>query len=116
MCDRRLAIVRVDAVDPILIGLVGRLSRQPVNEEIFRGAAVLDAVAEIDFEAADPGDALDSRQLRLAFLQRAMGPIAFARDFLQMLPQPFSRFSLGKNVGTIRRGHARACSLSCSLT
>jgi hypothetical protein len=102
----------MDAVDPILIGFVGRLRRQPVNEKIFRRAAVLDAVAEIDFEAADPGYSLDSCQLRLAFLQRAMGPIAFVRNFLQMPPQPFGRCGLGKNVGTIRRGHARACSLS----
>ena len=98
MLDRPLAIVGMDAVDPILIGLVGRLGRQPVDEEIFGGAAVLDAVAEIDFEAADAGDALDPRQLRLAFLQRAMGAVALARDFLQMLPQPFGGGRFGKTL------------------
>ena len=53
MLDRSLAILGMDAVDPVLVGLVGRLGRQAVNEQIFGGAAVLDAVAEIDFETAD---------------------------------------------------------------
>ena len=34
-------------------------------------------------------------------------PNPFARDFFQMLPQPFGGFRLGQNVGTIGRGHAR---------
>ncbi len=61
MFDRPLTIFGVDPADPIPIGLVDGLRRQPVNEQIFRGAAVPDAVAEIDFEAADAGHALDSR-------------------------------------------------------
>jgi hypothetical protein len=87
-----------------------------MNEKIFGGTVIPDAAAEIDFEAADAGYALDPRQFRLAFLQRAVGPVAFVRDLLEMLPQPFGRFRLRQNVGTIGRGHARACSLACIFT
>ncbi len=86
MFDRALAIVGVDSADPIVVGLVDGIRRQPVNEQIFGGAAVPDAVAEIDFEAADAGHALDSCQLGLAFLQSAVGPVALVRDLFQMLP------------------------------
>ena len=89
MLDRSLAILGMDSADPFLVGLVGRLGRQAVNQQIFGGAAILDAVAEIDFETADAGDALDPRQFRLALLQRAMSRVALVRDFLQMLPQAF---------------------------
>ena len=105
MLDRSLAILGMDSADPFLVGLVGRLGRQAVNQEIFGGAAVLDAVAEIDFETADAGDALDPRQLRFAFLQRAMGPVAFARDLLQMSPQAFGG-SFRQDVRSVGRGHA----------
>ncbi len=98
MLDRSLAIVGMDSADPFLVGLVGRLRRQAVNQQIFGGAAVLDAVAEIDFETADTGDALDPRQFRFALLQRAMSPVALVRDFLQMLPQAFGGSSFGQYV------------------
>src|SRR5438552_3160112 len=98
MFDRPLPIVGVDSTDPIPVGLVNGLRWQPVDEEIFRGAAVPDAVAEIDFEAADAGHSLDSCQLRLAFLQLAMGSVPLARDFLQMLPQPFRGGRLWKDI------------------
>ncbi len=74
MLDRSLAVLGMDSTDPFLVGFVGGLGRQAVNQEIFRGAAILDAVAEIDFETADAGDALDPRQFRFAFLQGAMRP------------------------------------------
>ena len=98
MLDRSLAILGMNSADPFLVAFVGRLGRQAVNQQIFGGAAVLDAVAEIDFETADAGDALDSRQFRLALLQRAMGVIALVRDFLQMSPQAFGGVSLGQDV------------------
>ena len=78
-----------------------------MNDEIFRGAAVLEAVAEVDLDAADTADALDPRQFGLAFLQRAMGAIPLARDIFQVLPQPFGSRRLGKCVGTVSRSHAR---------
>ena len=105
LLDRMLAIVGMDPVDPVLMGFVGRIGRQPVDDEIFRRAAVLEAVAEVDLDAADAADALDPREFRLAFLQRAMGPVAFARDFFQMLPQPFGGFSFGQDVRRFGRGH-----------
>ena len=61
MLDRSLAIVGMDSADPFLVGLVGRLGRQAVNQQIFGGAAVLDAVTEIDFETADAGASSASR-------------------------------------------------------
>ena len=54
--------------DPILIGFVGRFSSEAVDEQIFGRAAVLDAVAEIDFQAANAGNALDARELGFALL------------------------------------------------
>ena len=107
MLDRSLAILGMDSADPFLVGFVGRLGRQAVNQQIFGGAAVLDAVAEIDFETADAGDALDSRQLRLAFLQGAMSLVALVRDFLQMLPQAFGGGNFRQDVRSVRMGHAR---------
>ena len=44
-----LAILGIDARDPIFIGLVSRFGRQAVDQKIFGGAAVLDAVAQVDF-------------------------------------------------------------------
>ena len=79
----------MDAVDPILVGFVGRVRRQSVDDEIFRGAAVPEAFAEIDLDAADTADALDPGEFRLALLQRAMSPIAFMCDLFEMLAQPF---------------------------
>ncbi len=101
MFDRPLAILGVDSTDPVLKGLVGRLGRQTVNEQIFRGAAVLDAIAEIDFEPADTNHPLDPRQVRLALLQGAMRSIPLARDLFQMLPHPLGRGRLGQDVGGI---------------
>jgi hypothetical protein len=60
---------------------------------------------EVDLDAADPSDALDSRKFRLAFLQRAMGPVAFARNIFQMLQQPFRSRGLRKRIGLIGSGH-----------
>ncbi len=106
MFDLSFAILGVDSIDPIVIGLVDSLRRQSVDQEIFRGAAVLDAVAEIDFEPADTGDALDPGEFGLAFLQRAVGPVAFARDLFQMPSQPFGGFSLGQDIRRFGRGHS----------
>src|SRR6185295_1853761 len=98
MVDLPLTILGVDSSDPISISFVSRLGRQAVNQQIFRGAAVLDAVPEVDFEPADARDALDPRQFRFALLQRAMSPVALVRDFLQMSPQAFGGVSLGQYV------------------
>src|SRR3954470_19634890 len=106
MFDRSLAVLGVDSADPLLVGLVGRLRWQAVNQEIFGGTAVFDAVAEIDFETADAGDALDPRQFRLAFLQRAVSVIALVRDFPQMLPQAFGGGDFRQDVRSVRMGHA----------
>ena len=40
MPQRPLAIVGMDAVDPVLMGLVDRVRRQAVDDQIFRRAAV----------------------------------------------------------------------------
>src|SRR5690349_14813659 len=81
MLDRSLAILGMDSADPFLVGFVFRLGRQAVNQEIFGGAAVLDAVAEIDFETADTGNTLNPYQFRFALLQGTMSPVALVRDF-----------------------------------
>ena len=103
--DRLLAILGMNSVDPILVGLVGRVGRQPVDDEVFRGTAVLEAVAEVDLDATDTADALDPGEFCLAFLQRAMSPIAFMCDLFEMLAQPFCGGCFGKCVGTIGCRH-----------
>ena len=49
-------------------------------------------------EPADARDALDSRELSLAFLQRAIGLIPFPGNFFEMLPQSLRRHGFGQNV------------------
>ena len=97
----------MDPLDPVFVGFVGRIRRQAVDDEIFRRAAVLESVAEVDFDAADAPDALDPRQFGFAFLQGAMSPVAFARDLLQMLPQAFGGGNFRQDVRSIGVGHAR---------
>ena len=65
-----LPIVGMDAPDPVLVGFVDRFRRQPVNQQIFRRPAIVEAGPQIDFKAADPADLLDPRQFGLAFTQR----------------------------------------------
>src|SRR6185295_11505708 len=84
---RPLAIVRVKTPDPVLMGLVGGFRWQSVDDEIFRRAPTAEAVAEIDFDAADAADPLDSRQLGLALLQFPVRAVSLERDFLEVLPQ-----------------------------
>ncbi len=97
----RLAVVGVNALNPVLVGFVGGLRRQAVDDQIFRRAAVPKAVAKIDLDAADAPDALDTCQLGFAFLQRAMGAVAFVRDLLQMLPQALGGLSFRQDVRSI---------------
>jgi len=111
MLDGGLAILGMDPVDPILMGFVFRVGRQPVDDEIFGRAPVPKPFAEIDFDAADPGDALDPRQFRFAFLQRAMRPVAFARNLLQVLPQFF-----GSNRFRKEARWFRSCHSACKFT
>ena len=59
---------------------------------------LLEAVAKIDFDAADAADALDPRQFGLAVLQFAVRAVSLARDLLEVLLQRRAR--------GIRRGHA----------
>ena len=98
MFDRSLTVLGVDSVDPILIGLMGRLGRQPVDQELFGGAAIPDAVAEVDRKPADAGHPLDSGKLRLALLQRAVRLVALTSDLFQMLPQPLGGCGFRKGV------------------
>ena len=96
--DRGVAILGMDAVDPILMRLVGGIRRQPVEHQIFRRAAVLEAFAEVDLEAADLADALDTRQLCLALLERVIGVVALARDLFEVLAQPFGGGGIGQGI------------------
>jgi hypothetical protein len=58
-------------------------------------------LAQVHFDAADPTDTLDARQLGLAFLQGAVRTVALAGNFFEVLPQPFRgcRFGEGTVVG-----------------
>ena len=69
------AILGMDAPDPVLVGLVGRIRRQPVNQQIFRRAAIAEAGPQIDLKAADPADLLHAREFGFAFAQRDGGEI-----------------------------------------
>jgi hypothetical protein len=73
-----------------------------VDDEIFRRAAVVKAVAKIDFDAADTADPLDPRQLGFAVLQFAVRTVALERDHLEVLPQHRSRGFRRGHVGDLR--------------
>ena len=64
------AVVRVNALHPVFVGLVGGIRRQPVDQQIFRRTAVAEAGAQIDLEAADAADLLHARKFGLALAQR----------------------------------------------
>ena len=57
----------MDAPHPIIVGFVGCFGRQTMNDKIFRRAFSV-ACAEIDFYAADAGDALDADEFSFALL------------------------------------------------
>ena len=67
------AVLGMDALHPVLMGLVGGIRRQPVNQQIFRRPAVAEAGAEVDLEPADPADLLHPRQFGLALPQGGGG-------------------------------------------
>src|SRR5947209_18485072 len=71
---RRFAILWMDAPDPIFVRLVCGLSRKSVNAQIFGRAAVLEALSQIDLNAADLPDLLYAREFGLAVAQRTFGP------------------------------------------
>ncbi len=107
--DGGIAVVAMDAIDPILVRFLGRLRRQAVDDEVFGRAAVLEAFAKIDLDAADLADALDAGQFGLALLQRAIGVVALARDVFEVLAQPFGGEGLGQGiVQGVGRCHAEA--------
>src|SRR3954451_13520733 len=95
---RSVAVVGMNAIDPVLVRLVGGFRRQAVKHQIFRRAAVLEAFAEVDFETADLADALDARKLGFAFLEGAIGIVALACDIFQVLAQPFGGEALGQRI------------------
>src|SRR5581483_6351799 len=88
--DGCFAILGMNAVDPVLVRLVGGIWWQAVDYQIFGRTAVLETFAKIDLDAADPPDALNARKFGLALLQGVMRAVAFSRGLFQMLPQPFS--------------------------
>ena len=104
--QRWLAIVGMDAVDPVLVGLVPGVGRQAVDDEVFGRAPILEAFAKIDFDAADLADALDARQLRLALLQRAKGVIAFPRKRLDVVPKLLRQRGVSGQFGRLRGRHS----------
>jgi hypothetical protein len=69
-----------------------------VEHQIFGRTPVLEALAEVDLDAADLADALDARQLGLALLERTIGVVARARDVLEMLTQPFGSDGVGPRI------------------
>jgi len=69
------------------MGLIHRLRRQAVNDQVFRRTAVAESLAQVNLDAADAGDALDSRKLRFPFLQRPISFVAVTGDRLDMLAQ-----------------------------
>src|SRR5260370_25596158 len=104
MPDRRLAILGVDAIDPSLMRLGGRVRRQAMEDEVFGRAAIAETFAKLDFDATDPADALDARHLGLALLKRSIRPVPLVHNLLQTLPQALRRRGLGK--GAVRRVRA----------
>jgi hypothetical protein len=78
-------VVGMNAVDPVLVTLAGRLGRQPMDQQIFRRAAIAKSAAEIDLDPANATDPLDARKFGLALLQCPIGVVALARDLQHVL-------------------------------
>lgn len=95
---RSVPVAGMNAIDPVLVRLVGSFRRQAVKHQIFRRTAVLEAFAEIDFETADLADALDARKFGFALLERAIGVVALARNIFQVLAQLFGGDGLGQRI------------------
>src|SRR4029077_15568565 len=104
--QRWLAIVGMDAIDPILVALVPGVGRQAVDDEVFGRTAILEAFAKIDFDAADLADALDARQFRLALLQHAKGVIALTRKRLDVVPKLLRQRGVSGHFGRLRGRHS----------
>jgi hypothetical protein len=71
----RFAILGMDAPDPVLMGLVGRIGGQPVDQQIFRRPPIAETGGQIDLEAADPPELLHASQFGFALPQRRGGQI-----------------------------------------
>ncbi len=71
----RFTVPGMDALDPILMGLVGRVRRQPVDQQIFRRPAIAESGSQVNLEAADLANLLHTRQFGLAFPQFGGGEI-----------------------------------------
>ena len=71
----RLAILRMDAVHPVFMGLIDGVRRQAVNQQIFRRPPVAKAGPQIDLETADPAELLHPRQLGLALPEHRGGKV-----------------------------------------
>ena len=67
------AVLGMDALHPLVMGLVGGIRRQPVNQQIFRRPAIAETGAKVDLEPADPSQLLHPRQFGLALPQRLGG-------------------------------------------
>jgi hypothetical protein len=84
-----------------------RIRRQPVDDKIFRRAAIFESFSKVDFNATDAGDALDARKLGLAFLQGAVSPVALPSDLIEVLSQPLCGGRFGKGLVLGDRRHSR---------
>src|SRR6266446_7175099 len=63
------AILGMDAFRPVVVRFVCGIRRQPVDQQIFRRAAIVETAPQIDLEAADPSQLLHAHELGLAFAQ-----------------------------------------------
>src|SRR4051812_129847 len=67
------AIGRMDPAHPVFMAFVDRIRRQPMDQQIFRRAAIAEAGAQVALEPADPADLLHPRELGFALAQRRGG-------------------------------------------
>ena len=72
-------VLRMDAANPIFVGLVDSFRRQPVNLQVFGRAAILETVSEKDLDATDLSDFLYAREFGFTLTQCTFGPNAVGR-------------------------------------
>jgi hypothetical protein len=86
--------------EPLFMRFVGRLGREAMDQKIFRRATVSEAVTEVDLDATNAADPLDSAQFGFAVPKRLKSLVALPSKFLERGVGLLSVFALDRTRPT----------------
>jgi hypothetical protein len=78
MRKRPRAIVGMNPGEPLFMRFAGGLRRKAMDQEILGRATVSKPIPEVDFDPADPANALDPGKFGFSFPERLKGLIALS--------------------------------------